>query len=260
MKKRNTNKTYVTDKGVETYEYGYDLELSTLKIGDKVLVYGPDWWKGEYPDKRKCYIDVITDINLEKGFITLSNGINYKQAKETYRPYSGYKEIEYLDYFISTRDCDYIEKTCYDFYYKTIGKNNIKPRYVFLYDKNTEKTLNEFIEEVKQLDIERETKKIEANHKQEIYNKHQANYDAIVEPLKRNISDLEKALEDLREKTFDECFCKHCKTNNDYKCAFEREFYSNRIINNNHTFNYNGEILRTRPSEKCEYFEEKVEE
>lgn len=256
------SKHYITNKGIEVWEEGVDLELDKLKVGDKVLVYDCDYRMNgtPYPDLSMFYIDEITNINLEKGFITLGNHFNYKQDKEVYYPYQGYKEITHLNRFTRTKDVlEFIERKCYDFKRKRIGITNIHPRYAYLYTDENQKIIKDFVEEVRSLDIQRAKEAAELARKREIYNKHQVEYDRIINPLKCQLLALEKHIEQMREAAFDECFCKHCKTNNDFKCAHEKEFYSRKVIID-HKIECDGELYRTRPIEKCKYFEEIEEE
>ena len=260
MKKMEPKK-YTTNKGVEVYEYGYEFDFDNdFKVGDKVMVYGSDCSLSnyEYPDGSRFYFDTITKIDKEKGIITLSNGFNYKQDKESTYLYKGYKEIENLGRFKTTKDPDrYIEETCYNFYYKQITQSGIRPKYFFLYTEEQQQKVNNFIEEVKVLDAERKEKELEKQHKQDIYNKYQVMYDAEINPLVEKIKELEDMLVQKRGETFDKVFCANCKSNcGNRKCAYERQWHSNDYIDENHMYEYDGEKYRTRPITKCDYFEE----
>lgn len=254
-------KKYFTNKGVEVYEYGYEFDFAKdFKVGDKVMVYGSGWSMSndEYPDKNRFYFGIITKIDVERGIITLSNGLNYKQAVETTYLYKGYKEVECLEYFKTTKDPDvYIKETCYDFSYKTIKENNIRPRYFYIYTEEKQKQIKEFIENVKILDIERKEKELEKQRKQDIYNKYQTMYNEEIDPLVKRLEELKQQISEQKSKTFDKVFCANCKSNGKYKCAYERYWHGNDYIDENHMYEYDGEKYRSRPITKCEYFEEK---
>ena len=261
MKKMEAKK-YFTNKGVEVYEYGYEFDFDNdFKIGDKVMVYGSDWTMSnyEYPDTSEFYFDIITKINKEKGIITLSNGLNYKQEKESTYLYKGYKEVENLNRFKTTKDVDeYLSRPCYNFSYKTISQNNIKPRYFFLYTEDQQQKVSKFIEEVKVLDAERKEKELEKQHKQDIYNKYQVMYDVEINHLVKELEELENKLKQKRAETFDKVFCANCKSNcGKWKCDYEVQWYEHEYLDENHMYEYDGKKYRARPITKCEYFEEK---
>lgn len=254
-------KKYFTNKGVEVYEYGWEFDFDNdFKVGDKVMVYGSDWSMSnyEYPDTSKFYFDIITKINKEKGIITLSNGYNYKQEKESTYLYKGYKEVENLNRFKTTKDIDeYLSRPCYDFSRKTIAQGNIKPRYFFLYNEEQQQKIAKFIEEVKVLDAERKEKELEKQRKQDIYNKYQVMYNADIDPLVEELEKLEEELKQKRGETFDKVFCANCKSNCNRKCAYEMQWHRNDYIDENHMYEYDGEKYRARPVKECKFFEEK---
>lgn len=254
-------KKYFTNKGVEVYEYGYEFDFDNdFKVGDKVMVCGVGYGISyEYADGTRIAFETITNINKEKGIITLSNGFSYKQDKESSYLYKGYKEVENLDRFKTTKDIDeYFSKTCYDFSNKTINEGNIRPRYFLPYTKEQQEKVANFIEEVKKLDIERKKNELAKQQKQDIYNKYQAMYDEEVNPLVEEIKKLKNKLIQKRGETFDKVFCANCKSNcGNRKCAYERQWHQNDYVDENHMYEYENEKYRARPIEECKYFEEK---
>lgn len=254
-------KKYSTDKGVEVYEYGYEFDFENdFKVGDTVMVCGVGYGLTyEYADESRVAFEIIKKINKEKGIITLSNGFNYKQDKESSYLYKGYKEVENLARFKTAHDIDeYFNKTCYDFSYKTISESNIKPRYFLPYTEEQKQKISNFIEEVKKLDVERKEKELEKQRRQEIYNKYQAMYDAEVNPLIKKIQELEDELIQKKAETFDKVFCANCKSNcGKRKCAYEKQWYEHEYLDENHMFEYSdGKKYRARPATECDYFEE----
>ena len=259
--KRMEPKKYYTTKGVETYEYGWEFDFDNdFKVGDKVVVCGVGYGiTYEYADTTEIAFDIITKVNKEKGIITLSNGFNYKQDKETTYLYKGYKEVENLNRFKTTQDInEYFSKPCYDFSRKTITQNNIKPRYFFLYTEELQQKVTKFIKEVKVLDVERKEKELEEQHKQDIYKKYQVMYNEELKPLIEKIEELENKLKQKRAETFDKVFCANCKSNcGKWKCEYEVKYYEHEYLDENHMYEYEGEKYRARPVKECKYFEEK---
>lgn len=254
-------KKYITDKGVEVYEYGWEFDFDNdFKVGDKVMVCGVGYGISyEYCDGSRIAFETITKINKEKGIITLANGFNYKQDKESSYIYKGYKEINKLNRFKTTQDIDgYFSKTCYDFSRNTISENNIRPRYFLPYTEEQQQRLNKFIEEVKVLDVERKEKELAKQQKQDIYNKYQAVYNEEINPLVEEIEEFKNKLTQKRGETFDRVFCANCKSNcGNRKCAYERQWHQNDYIDENHMYEYENKKYRARPVTECKYFEEK---
>lgn len=260
MKEMETKK-YFTNQGVEVYEYGYEFDFDNdFKVGDKVMVCGVGYGISyEYADTTRIAFETIIEINKEKGIITLSNGFNYKQDKESNYLYKGYKEVENKNRFKTTKDIDkYFSETCYDFSRKTISQGNIRPRYFLPYTEEQQQKVAKFIEEVKVLDIERKERELKKQHKQDIYNKYQVMYDEEINPLVKKIEELKEKLVQKRVETFDKVFCANCKSNcNKRKCAYEIYWHGEHYIDENHMFEYDGEKYYSRPATECEYFEEK---
>ena len=252
MKKREAKK-YFTNKGVETYEYGWEFDENDFKVGDLVKVCGRDWTMSnyEYPDGNRFAIETITNIDWEKGIITLSNGVNYKQDKETMYLYKGCKEVEYKDRFKSTREVDCHTTVYLPNNYKKEFNAYITPRYLFKYNENE---MLELEEKIKNADIEREEKRIAKENKQAIYDKHQATYDAEIAPLVNEIKKLEEQLLEKRCEVFKKAFCSHCKTGCDKRCAYE--VYWGHYPDENGMYEYDGEKYRSRNYVECEFFEE----
>ena len=250
MKKREP-RTYISDRGVETYVYGVEFEQEDFKVGDIVKVYDVSYSLNyAYPNRDRFMVSRIKKIDWEKGIITLENGLNYKQDKSTSYFYPG-KEVEYLNRFKITKDTS-IKDTVYSNSSQMCENAFIRPRYLVPYSEQEFESLKAHIQEES---LKREELRKAEDAKKSIYNKYQALYDDELNPLREQIKELEKQLAIKCRETFDKVFCANCKTGCDKRCAYEK--YMGYYPDKNGMIEVCGEKCRSRKVSKCEFFEEK---
>lgn len=244
--------------------YGYKFDFKQFKKGDVVVLCGYDCSisneRDIYPDRGNFQLSTISEVGED--YIKV-DGCKFVQAIEStfyYELQNGdkCKDVEYTDEYLKitkVRDMDFnsVDGNLYDSHWGYVhkGRKVYRVKYLFPYNKNWK----DKVDYCKQKQQERDNRKLEEEQeKQRVLNMKQNSrdeYNSIIDPLVKRLKELEKQIEEERNKAFDKCFCSVCR-NNGKICSFERYWQSYDIDTEKHI---DKDGFRTRPNDDCKFFE-----